>query len=219
MVAGACAAVLALAQACTGDRRPDSSPPDRDQSATDDIAIEEVGGVPLTAPADGFARQCQDAAVALGFAVPCPTRLPLVSGERVGCSGTCVGRVGERSDVDVFVLDVAGYDDDVVGTPGIVRHLAVDAFKADDAPPSPCYEGVASGTLDADGVEVALLHCPPSSAASEANTRHGEGIHAGHLLGYWDSNGVRYAVSVHGVTDDSSALLERLVSSVELVAP
>jgi hypothetical protein len=218
MVAGACAAVLTLVQACTGDRRPDSSPPDRVQAATDDIAIEEVGGVPLTTPADGFARQCEDAAVALGFAVPCPTRLPLVSGERVRCSGTCVGRVGEGSEVDVFVLDVAGYDD-VAGAPEIVRHLAVEAFKADEAPPSPCYEGVAAGTLDADGVEVALLDCPPSSAASEAIVRHGEGIHAGHLLGYWDSNGVRYAVSVHGVTDESSALLERLVSSVELVAP
>ncbi|HKE75108.1 MAG TPA: hypothetical protein VKB57_15905 [Acidimicrobiales bacterium] len=216
MAAGVCAVVLA--SACTSDGGVDPSAPERGQPDADDVAIEEVDGVPLGEPAAGFARQCQEAAAALGFAVPCPTRLPLVGGERVGCAGTCVGTTGAESEVQVFVLDVEGYDA-VAGAPDAVRHLVVEAFKADEAPPIPCYEGAAAGTAEADGVEVALLDCPPSSVALEANVQHGEGIHAGHLLGYWDSNGVRYAVSVHGVADDSGALLQRLVSSIQLVEP
>jgi hypothetical protein len=41
-----------------------------------------------------------------------------------------------------------------------------------------------------DGIELVLLECPPSSAASPANNRHREAVHAEHLLGYWDSRGV-----------------------------
>jgi hypothetical protein len=99
------------------------------------------------------------------------------------------------------------------------RHLTIEAFKAEEAPPSPCYEGVPAGTLDANGLEVVLLECPPSSEASQASIRHGEGVHAEHLLGYWDSRGVHYAVSVHRTPDRRSTLLERVVSSIEIVGP
>ena len=218
-MAGAYLVVLTLAQGCTDDRPPEASRSEPDQSAASDRAIEEVSGVPLAEPAAGFEQQCQEAASSLGFAVPCPTTLPLVGDDPVSCSATCVGTVGEASEVRIFGLDVAGYDD-IAGAPEAVRHLAVEAFKVDEAPVSPCYEGVPAGTVDVDGLEIVLLDCPPSSAASEASNRHGEGIHADHVLGYWDSRGIRYIVSVHRAPDGSAVLLlERLVSSIELVSP
>lgn len=174
--------------------------------------------MPLAEPAPGFVGQCHDAARSLGFAVPCPTRVPLIGGEPAGCSGACVGATGENGEVRVFVLNVEGYDDRAAA-PGTVRHLTVEAFKAEDAPPNPCYDGVPAGALDVNGHGVALLDCPPSSIEAQANARHGEGVHAEHLLGYWDSDGVRYVVSVHRTVDGTRALLERLVSSVELVGP
>ena len=182
-------------------------------------AADVVGGVSLAEPGAGFAQQCQDAATSLGIAVPCPTRLPLIAGQAVRCSGSCVGIAGgDETEARAFVLNVEGYDG-IAGSPETVRHLVIEARKAQEAPPSPCYEGVPAGTLMANGQEVALLGCPQSSPEAEANMRHGEGIHAEHLLGYWDDHEVRYAVSVHGATDANRALLEQLVSSIELVEP
>ncbi len=51
-----------------------------------------------------------------------------------------------------------------------------------------------------------------------ASIRHGHGAHAEYHLGYWDSRGVRSAVSAHWTTDRSSTLLERLVSLGTLAA-
>jgi hypothetical protein len=177
-----------------------------------------VSGVPLAEPAASLRQRCQEAARSLGFAVPCPTRLPLVDSEAVGCSASCVAAVGEQSEVRIFALDVSGYDA-LTGSPETVRHLAVLAFKVAEAPPSPCYDGVPAGTLHVDGVELVLVNCPPSSAASQVSNRLGEGVYAAHLLGYWDTNEVRYVVSVHRGPDGSRDLLERLVSSIELVEP
>jgi hypothetical protein len=218
LLLGAWVLVVTLAAGCADGDGPAVSRSEPGRSTASDGATEPVAEVPLDEPAPGFARQCAEAARSLGFAVPCPTRLPLVNGHRAGCPESCLGAVGEHGTVRIFVLDVAGYDDSD-SAPETVRHLTVNAFKVDEAPPSPCYEGVPTGTLDANGHEVALLACPPSSEASEASIRHGEGVHAEHLLGYWDSSGVRYTVSVHRTPDHRSTLLERLVSSIELVGP
>jgi hypothetical protein len=45
----------------------------------------------------------------------------------------------------------------------------------------------------------------------------GKGAQVEHVLGYWDRGGVRYAVCVHGTDADSRALLEEMISSIELV--
>jgi hypothetical protein len=66
---------------------------------------------------------------------------------------------------------------------------------------------------------LALLDCPPSTPKSQGATRHGEGAHAGHVLGYWDEGGVRYVVSVHGATKPIRELLRQVVSSIEIVGP
>jgi hypothetical protein len=219
-VVGASSLVLVLlVGGCADNDRPASSRSEPAGTTARNGATEEVDGVPLAEPAPGFAQQCQEAAGLLGFPVPCPTTLPLVAGEPVDCSGSCVGTAGaDETEARIFALDVGGYDDSA-DAPHTVRHLTIEARNAEDAPPSPCYEGARAGTLEANGHEVVLLECPPSSLEAQTNVRHGEGTHAEHLLGYWDSHGVRYVVSVHRTADRSSALLERLVSSIELVGP
>jgi hypothetical protein len=218
-VVSICALVVFVAVACADGDGPASPKSDLGTSTATDDVTGEVSGVPLAEPAPGLAQQCRSAARSLGFAVPCPTRLPLVAGEPVDCSGDCIGLAGERGvEVRVFVLNVEGYDANA-DAPGTVRHLIVEAQRAEGAPPRPCYEGVPAGALQANGREVALLECPPDSPQARANIRHGEGAHIEHVLAYWDNHGIRYAVSVHRTTAGDGRLLERLVSSIELVGP
>jgi hypothetical protein len=174
--------------------------------------------VRLTSPLPGFRRQCEDAAASLGFAVPCPKRLPLVSGNPIDCSGPCVATAGGGETLDrIFFLNVQGYDSKESSE--TIRHLIVEARRIERAPPSPCYEGVPAGDLRTNGREVAVLDCPPSSPGAQRAIMHGEGAHAGHLLGYWDEGGVRYVVSVHGSTKPHRRLVRQLVSSIEIIEP
>jgi hypothetical protein len=175
--------------------------------------------VALTKPAPGLAHQCRDAAKSLGFAVPCPTRLPLVGGKPVDCAGSCIAIAGgEDTEARIFFLNVEGYDANE-SAPEAVRHLIVEARKAPDAPPNPCYGGFPAGAVRANGQDVAVLECPPDSPQAQANIRHGEGAHIEHLLAYWDADGVRYVVSVHRTAVGTRVLLEHLVSTIELVGP
>jgi hypothetical protein len=217
LVVSICALVVCVAVACADGDSPASSKSDPGRST--DGATDEVTGVPLAEPAPGLAQQCRSAARSLGFAVPRPTRLPLVAGEPVDCSGDCIGLAGERgAEVRGFFLSVEGYDASA-GAPETVRHLIVEALRAQDAPPSPCFEGVPAGALEANGQDIAVLECPPDSPQAQANIRHGEGAHIEHLLAYWDSQEIRYVVSVHRTTADDRPLLEQLVSSIELIEP
>jgi hypothetical protein len=220
LVDSGCVLVLVLVIAgCADSDSPAASRSGPARRIAEDGVIEEVSGVPLAEPAPGLAHQCEGAASSLGFAVPCPTRLPLIAGEPVDCSGSCIGLAGEKgAEVRGFFLNVEGYDANA-DAPGTVRHLIVEAQKVQDAPPSPCYKGVPVGALEAKGQEVALLDCPPDSPQAQANIRHGEGAHIEHLLAYWDSDGVRYVVSVHGTTVGNRALLEHLISSIEIIRP
>jgi hypothetical protein len=124
LVASACALELLLAAVGCADGDPGaSSTAGRDRSTAEDGVIEEASGVPLAEPTPGLAQQCLGAARFLGFAVPCPTSLPLVGGEPVDCSGDCIGIAGERgTEVLGFFLNIEGYDGNP-GAPETVRHL------------------------------------------------------------------------------------------------
>jgi hypothetical protein len=174
--------------------------------------------VRLASPRPGFRRQCEDAAASLGFAVPCPKRLPLVSGKPIDCSGPCVATAGGGETLDrIFFLNVEGYD----GGPSseTVRHLIVEARRIERAPPSPCYGGVAAGRLKVNRREVTVLDCPPMAPGAATMVMHGERAHAGHLLAYWAESAIRNVVSVHGATGPNRSLLRLLVSSIEVIAP
>jgi hypothetical protein len=199
--------------ATSGEARSSST---RGTSTTEDPSVDEM--VRLARPLPSFRRQCEEAAPALGLAIPCPRRLPLIGGRRIDCDGNCVAAAGGGQTFDmIFFLNVEGYDNEE--SPETVRHVIVEARRIERAPPSPCYEGGPAGSLRTNGRDVTVLECPPATSRAQGATRHGEGAHAGHVLGYWDEGGVRYVVSVHGATKPNRELLRRVVSSIEIIGP
>jgi hypothetical protein len=117
-------ASLVIAAGCD-DGRDGSSMKKRDTSST--AARSVIDGVLLATPARGF-RQCEDAAETLGLAVPCPTRLPLIKGKRVDCSGPCLVMAGGGETLDrIFFLNVDGYDAAPSSPP--VHHMIIEARK------------------------------------------------------------------------------------------
>jgi len=159
---------------------------------------------------------CTQAAVELGFAVPCLSEVPRVAGEPATCLDHCVGSAGGGETLHpLFFLDVADFDgpDDL----GPIRHLTIEARRVADAPPVPCYEGV---PLEQSVLpDTTVLACPESSPESQANNRHGEAAHAGHLLAAWDADGVRFVVSVHGRSAANLELLEAVLQAIQVVKP
>lgn len=90
-VASLCALELVLvAMGCAGGDRPASSV-SAERSTAEDGATEEASDVPLAEPAPDLAQQCLAAARSLGFAVPCPTRLPLVAASQSTAPETASG--------------------------------------------------------------------------------------------------------------------------------
>ena len=98
---------------------------------------------------------------------------------------------------------------------GDIHHLVLEARRVSQSPPTPCFGGHLMGRPDRGGVS--LLECPEASSESERATLHGEGAHAGHTLGYWDVSGIRYAISVHGLSVDARRLVERMIQGIELI--
>lgn len=204
-------AVAWLASCSSSDQGDASTGQTTDVSSLDPSI---AGSVPLMPASPTLASQCQDAAAELGFAVPCPSNVPTVHGAPVGCDDGCVSLAGGDETLHrLFSMDIADFDGGE--ELGEVRHARVEARRVTDAPPVACYRGTDMGRID--GLSVAVLDCPERSDESAANTRHGEGAHAGHLLGYWDAEGIRYVVSVHGKSAASRTLLEHLIASIELV--
>jgi hypothetical protein len=143
-------------------------------------------------------------------------QVPLIKGKRVDCSGPCVVMAGGGETLDrIFFLNVDGYDAAPSSPP--VHHMIIEARKVDRAPPSPCAGGAPAGTVVVKGREVTVLDCPPRTPEVDRQIMHGEGAHVEHVLGYWDENGIRYVVSVHGATDSNKSLLAQVIASIEIV--
>src|SRR4029078_11862184 len=119
----------------------------------------------LVSPPPAFRQQCEDAATSLGYAVPCPRRVPLIGGQPIDCSGDCIAALGGDETFDtIFFLNVEEYDSD---DSAAVRHLIIEARKIERAPSNPCYDGVPAGGFDTNGRMLALLDCPPSTPKSQ----------------------------------------------------
>jgi hypothetical protein len=99
------------------------------------------GDVPLARPAADLPGKCRYAADWLGFAVPCPTRLPRTeSGERAGCPGPCVA--APRFRIEVQYADIS--------------YLVIDARRARIV--EACIGGNRLGRIDAFGRDVPLCY-------------------------------------------------------------
>jgi hypothetical protein len=166
------------------------------------------------APAEVHAM-CEEAARQLGFAVPCPTKVPTRGGEPVVCKLPC-GKLSAGGH-PLFFMEFVGFD----APTGINSrdHIIIEGRSLDEAPQEPCVEGRRVADLDAPPATV--FDCPEAPSLAAANhIAHGEGAQIGHLLASWEVDDIRYAVSIHG--GDSNAAreaLRQLRSYIALVAP
>ena len=206
-----CLAVAIVVGGCSSAQQSSTEEPSPATAAP----AETVPKTALLPAAETLRFQCEQAAVELGFAVPCPSQLPTVDGAAPTCPVSCVGQAGGGDTLhEVFFLGVADFDG--ADRLGSTRHLVVEARRLADAPLLPCFGGV-----DANDAHptMRLLTCVESSAELQANVQHGEGAHAGHILGYWDDAGVRYSISVHGDGDQNRMLVNEVFEAISLVGP
>jgi hypothetical protein len=184
----------------------------------------------LVDASDALRRQCVAAAGQLGFAVPCPGRVPALRGAAMDCSrprlmqpgespALCVSLAGERP-AEIFFVDFAGFDVPAayVGIDGKPEgHLIVEARRRADSPPRPCFDGVERATPPIAGRRVTRYACPGGSARMERLIRHGEGAHTEHVLFAWSVSGIDYVASAHGDTAANARLLTQVVESTDIV--
>jgi hypothetical protein len=203
--------VLVVLAGCSGPSR-NRSGPERERSAMTSPPVQLVEASP------GLRGQCQEAAAALGFGVPCPTSLPTVDGGLVDCRfHGCVAESGASG--TIFFLNIEDFDapSRYTGVGPSSGHLVVEGRRAASSPPRPCFDGRTIDSLDAGGRTAQVFECPGPSVRAEAEARHGEGAHTGHLLLAWSEGEINYAVSAHGHNDANRRLLVKLVKSIDVV--
>jgi hypothetical protein len=168
----------------------------------------------LVRPRGDPLRNCELAARELGFSVPCPTLLPrsVALMPLCGKPDFCIGKTGSTGTEKIFAMSVSSTDT-YESHPGF-EHLVWEALPVTGDPP--CF-GLSSLRKFKDVPEAEIVSCPASSAVGEASATHGEGIHAGHVLGYSDRGGIRYIVSVHGHSKAALQLLDELLRGTRIV--
>lgn len=214
--------VVALAAACSGGRHTArrTLPTTATISSTVPHALNDA--VRLVAASPELLNECLVASHAVGFAVPCPTRVVGRFGHPLACTRSpiptslplCVG-----PEHDFFLewnsFDVPGTFVGVDGKPE--GHVIIRAGLVRDSAPRPCIGGVVIGSFVVLGSTGRIYRCPPDSPIVERTAVHGEGAYTSHVLLDWRSNGVDYLVSSHGYGAASTALMEQLAASLKLV--
>jgi hypothetical protein len=183
-----------------------------------------AGVVSLVAADARLRVECLTAARSVGFAVPCPTRVPTRQGRPLDCSPLPVPSpfplcVGLSHD---FFIEWTGFDvpKDFVGVDGRpAGHVIIHAAPMRDDPAVPCIDATRVSAVTVEASSAVVYHCPPDSPRIERLARHGEGAYAGHLTLVWREHGIVYLVSSHGYGTASESLLIRLARAVDLVAP
>lgn len=180
-----------------------------DDQAPPPAGVLELGGVSLVPASSWLRRQCRPAADRLGFAVPCPTLLPVPSPGAAPptlCDPRflCGPEVGFLFEEDGFMAP-RGY----VGVDGRPRgRLALAAARQVTAFPVACLGGRTVARIQVHGMRGGLFECPAEA-----------GAHFGGVLLRWRERGVVVAVSLHGHTELNRRLVMVLAAHVELVLP
>ncbi len=168
--------------------------------------------------------ECIAAARSVGFAVPCPSRVPTRHGQPLDCAPLpiptpyplCVGLTHdffiEWTNFDV-PADFAGIDGKPAG------HVIVNATRVRDSPAVPCIDAVRFSTVTLSGTTAIEYRCPTDSPRIERLAQHGEGAYAGHLALAWTHDAIRYLVSSHGYGTASKQLAEDLARALTFVQP
>ena len=217
--------VLLILSACSNIRSP------ADKSNEPRVSVLEVSSqVPaLVSAPDILAAECVAAALRLGYPVPCPRIVPLLSGVGMSCpqpagaatSLPCVGLEGSPPYL-VFYLEFTGF----VVPPGYVGvdgktdgHVTLEARLTADSPPQRCIGATFLGTVKVGHWMTKEYVCPNDSLPVEREARNGQGAYVGHLALEWQVSGTEYIVTAHGHTTANLTLLKRLGGSIKLIAP
>jgi hypothetical protein len=163
-----------------------------------------VDDVYLVPPERRLAASCRRAARIAGFAVPCPTLVPVPADSVGGCVG--VGRCVRRG---VFILEgnfngPPGY----VGAGGRGGHLWFFG-----AVPSKASEVDCCGARRTEASFAVRGH-----RASWLEFPSGSELNSGHVVLQWRERGVVYSVSLHGHSELNRRLDEILANRVRMVA-
>lgn len=180
--------------------------------------------VALVASTEAFRQQCRTAALSLGFAVPCPTRVVARAGKPFACKPLPIPTtlplcVGPEHD---FFLEWTRFDVPAtfVGVDGkAAGHVIIHAGLARNSPPVPCIGGLVIGAISVLASRATEYRCPPDSPFIERTATHGEGAYTSHVLVIWRRDGIDYIVSSHGYGAASVTLMKDLAASIALVAP
>jgi hypothetical protein len=161
-----------------------------------DTAADATRGPPPVklVPTDvGLARGCRSAARILGFAVPCPTKLPPTSAAiRCETPPDFSGAEAEPKEGcalgEGFILEPKN---------PTVAHLLIEGSR--DGFQSDCGERDPHRRVTVRGHEALLIDCPETA-----------GLHAGHVLLRWVEEGIFVTVSAHGHTGHQAPVRPRL---------
>src|SRR5260370_31900537 len=144
--------------------------------------------VKLDAAPGELRSECAAAADQLGFAVPCPDRVPATAGRGMSCpppSGAmpapCVALEG-LSQYPVFFLEFTGFDvpPEYVGIDDkAMGHVAVEARPQRESPPRPCIGGKRLRNGAVSQWTAAEYGRPKGTHRVHRPSMHGEGSHAG----------------------------------------
>jgi hypothetical protein len=163
-----------------------------------------VDDVYLVPPERRLAASCRRAARIAGFAVTCPTLVPVPADSVGGCAG--VGRCVRRG---AFILEgrfngPPGY----VGAGGRGGHLwFFGAIPSKASEVDCCGAHRTEASFAVRGHQASWLEFPSGSE-----------VNSGHVVLQWREHGVIYSVSLHGHSELNRRLDEILAKRVQMVA-
>ena len=176
---------------------------------------------PELAPAPAEVRlQCQSAADALGFAVPCPTLLPSESKPTSSVDGACPGRVlwigTACGDPGAGAFASIEFERPANGAPGhLVIEATAQALSPSDAVNYPLTSSdrqitlTPRGTMDVAGNTGDLFEVAEDSG----------GPFSGHTVVVWTAGGHTYVAGIHGADSASLLLNDNIIEGLVMVTP
>ncbi len=212
--------IVLVVGACSAKHQPTAAPPT--STSVGHSAARSFSNVRLVAANASTRTLCIAAAQSVGFAVPCPSRVPTRAGQPLSCTPLpipttlplCVGLPHD------FFMEWTDFDvpSDFVGVDGKpAGHVIIHAALVRNSPPVPCIDAVKLRSVTVGASSAIEYQCPPDSPRIERLAQHGEGAYAGHLTLAWARRGIEYLVSSHGFGDASRNLAEELARSINLV--
>jgi hypothetical protein len=176
-----------------------------------------IAGVAFTDAPSELEHQCQTTATSLGFAIPCPSKLPVGAQPTVFVGGNCPGRSvwvgpGYSAESPYAFASIQWPDPKRTGHVvfvGAPTEMSASAIIYSRLPSSEAGALQSKGHTAVQGVPADLFAVPDDSATAFGS----------HLVVVWTLNGHTYALGFHGTDDDARQLDNAVTSSLRMVQP